>query len=161
MDITSGDVVLSTVSKNDDITLFISIIALIISIGVAIVEYYRDIKINRKNLEVDYFNEIYKVHLIRNIPNARKYIRFDKEGHFLDIDNMCNVLKNIRTDSLYYYYNDNKFYNKLKEQAQKLEDFLISNYGKEFFGDEQTDLLKALQDELKEIYRIINDKYIS
>lgn len=136
-------------------SIVISIISLIISIIIAVKQY----NMSRKSLESEYFNDIYKKHLIKNIPNARKYVRFD-EGKLVDIQDMLSVLNDIRNDSLYYLYNDKEFYLKLKAACQGLEDFLVISSQRTLIGEEQTDILNELQHRLTDIYKITNNKFI-
>ena len=51
---------------------FLSIVAIIISIVVAIVEYIKEVRLSRINLESEYYKDIYKNHLVYEIPTARK-----------------------------------------------------------------------------------------
>lgn len=46
-----------------DISLAFSLVAIIISVVVPGIEYFRDYKLNRVNLEADYYRKIYAEHL--------------------------------------------------------------------------------------------------
>jgi hypothetical protein len=140
--------------------LIISIVAVIISIAVGYIQHKREYNINQTNLEAVYFNDIYKEYLIKRIPIARRYIRFDKNGVLKDTNKIIKELNNIRQDSIYYLYNDEKFYNELKKKCQDLEDYLVRNSTNYLLGEEQTEFHNKLQNELKAIYRIINDKFL-
>lgn len=140
--------------------LIVSIVAAIIALAVAYIQHKREFSINQTNLEAVYFNEIYKEYLIKRIPNARKYIHIDMNGVLKDTDKIRDELNNIRQDSLYYFYNDEKFYNKLKLKCQSFEDYLIRSSSTPLVGEEQTEFLNNLQSELKDIYKIINDKFL-
>ncbi|MGE7753236.1 hypothetical protein [Lysinibacillus fusiformis] len=140
--------------------LIVSIIAAIIALVVAYIQHIREHSINQTNLEAVYFNEIYKEYLIKRIPSSRKYIHIDMYGVLKDTDKIRNELNNIRQDSLYYLYNDEVFYKELKNKCQNLEDYLISCSANPLVGEEQTDFHNKLQSDLKEIYRIINNKFL-
>ncbi len=138
----------------------LSVIALVISIAVAITEYIKDIKINRMNLESEYFKDIYKKHLIYEIPTARGYIKFDSDNRLIDVDKMIDELQALRQDSLYFQYNNLRFYNDLKEKIQELEDYLISCAEKQFIGEEQTQLYNKIQNSINSIYSVISEGYL-
>lgn len=144
----------------DILTLILSIIAIIISLSVAIVEYIRDYRISKTSLEADYFREIFMKHLIYNIPNARKYIRFDRNKKLKDTKNLRDELNKLRQDSLYFMYNDITFYDLIKNKSQDLENYLTSNEDKTFIGEEQTSVFNYIQESLISLYKIINDKYL-
>ena len=136
----------------------VAIIVSLISLSFAIISFFiqlsREKKINRINLESEYFSEIYKEHLIKNIPNARRYINFIGEK-FTGTENMIDLLQEIQRDSLYYYYKDPKFYQKMKEKIQVLEDFLAANEGKMYQGEEQTEIMNKIKSYIEDIYGCI------
>ncbi len=146
----------------DEIALVFSIIAVIISIIVACVENRREYNINKINLEAEYFSDIYKEHLIVNIPNARRYITFDMNGKLIGTNDMIQLLQKIMQDSYYYFYKDKVFYDKLQYSVQALEDYLCQcvNKNKDYVGEEQTEILKNIQNYIKEIYESINNQLI-
>ncbi|WP_139990884.1 hypothetical protein [Paenibacillus paridis] len=144
----------------DMAALIVSITAAVIALAVAYIQQKTDHKLNQTNLESVYFNEIYKEYLIKRLPNARKYIHIDSNGRLTDIDKIRDELNSIRQDSLYYFYNDGNFYNKLKLKCQSMEDYLIRSSINPLVGEDQTEFFNKLQNELKELYRIINDKFI-
>lgn len=144
----------------DKVALFLSIMSIVITIIIAMIEARRTYRINKTSLESDYFKKIFMEHLINSIPKCRRYIWFDKSGKLKDTKMLSNELKQIRQDSLYFLYNDKKFYDKLKYITQELEDYLVSKEDTIFHGEEQTDALNYIQEKLKELYKIINNRYI-
>ena len=138
----------------------ISIIAIIISIIVAFLELVRDFKINKVNLESEYFKDIYKEHLIYKIPKARGYIKFDINDKMVGTDKLIDELQLLRQDSLYFQYNNHTFYRELKERTQKLEDFLVGKAETKFICEDQTQAYKEIQTELNGIYKLISDGYL-
>lgn len=144
----------------DVISIFISIVALIVSIIVAINNNQRETKINQVNLESEYYREIYKEHLIKGIPNARKYIGFTADGRLRDTKELRNELNMIRQDSLYFLYVNKNYYIGLKEITQDLEDYLINNEECIFEGEDRTELLNEIQKKIRNLYKYISDNYL-
>jgi len=138
----------------------LSIIAIIISILVMIVECIKDMRLSRLNLESEYFKDIYKDHLVYKIPVARKCIKFDMENKLSETDNLIDELQQLRQDSLYFQYNNISFYKNLKETLQRLEDYLVKNTGKEFVGEEQTQVYNIIKKDIDEIYKLISDGFL-
>ena len=139
--------------------LIISILALVLSIVVVIVETVREFKITRIGIEFEFYKEIYKEHLIRKIPEARRVMRFDELHHLRDAQMLIDELNAIRRDSLYFLYNNNKFYTQLKTKLQSLEDYLIETQSKELVADEQTIFWNKVQKDLNGIYETISKAY--
>lgn len=108
--------------------LLLSILAIIISVFSVFFEYYWSQRINRTNLEADFFKDIYGDYLMKKIPAARTVFHYS--NHILsDTDDLIEVLNDIRRSSLFYKYKDKKFYKKLCTLLQGLEDKLVQNTG--------------------------------
>lgn len=138
----------------------LSIIALIISVLVAIIGWIRDGRLSRMTLEAEYFKDIYKKHMIYDIPVARKYIRFNAQGKLLDTDKLIKELQTLNQDSLYFQYNNNEYYEKLKNVIQDLENYLVTNTEKNFTGEEQVNVLSNIKRMMDRIYKVISDGYL-
>lgn len=138
----------------------LSISAIVISIFVAIVEYVREIRLSRLTLESEYYKEIYKEHLVYKIPTARKYVKFTSSNKLSDTDKLIEELQLLRQDSLYFQYNNPEFYKELKKTVQQLEDYLVENDGKEFEGEEQTNVYNVIRNNIDDIYKIISNRYL-
>lgn len=138
--------------------LIISILSIIVSFIVLFVELYYSKKINDINLEASYMTTIYAEHLIRNIPNARKYIGFpnNKLSGIVELQKSLNLL---RQDSIYYKYSDESFYIELKNACQLLEDYIVNNEDKEMDFGGQADTYVYIEKSLQNIYAIVNKKY--
>lgn len=140
----------------DAVSLVFSFIALTISGFVAVIEYKRDFKINRLNMESEYFTDTYKKYLIKEIPVARKKLHFEK-GKLIGIGELIEVLKNIWKDSLYFEFRNKVFYDELKKKLQRLEDYIIEiassgvvdTYKQEIF-------FKQVDTDIKSIYDYIS-----
>lgn len=137
----------------------LSAIAIIVSLGSAAYQWYLDTRMNKINLEADYFKTLYSEHLLYKIPKARAYIHF-QNGKLCDIDSMLDALNAVRQDSLYFMFTDYDFYTNIKIQLQNLEDFLVEKAEKELDIDEQERVLRQIEIKLEIIYKIFNDKYV-
>lgn len=138
----------------------LSFLAIIISIGTVIFEYIKELKFNRTNLEAIYYTDIYKEHLVYDIPNARKYIKIDRNNQLIGTDKLINELQKLRQDSLYFQYSNIKFYEELCEATQTLEDFLVKNTHEIYEGEEQTKIYNYIQNGINEVYRVISSGYL-
>lgn len=142
------------------VALVVSIVSLVVSIIVAGVEYFRDYKIAKMELDYEFYSEIYKDHLIRKIPAARRVIFFDSVTHKLrDTDKLLDELKTIATDSVYFMYKDKEYYNSLKKALQDLENYIVSACNQEFVAEEQAQFWDKLQKGLDKIYATISKAY--
>ena len=104
-----------------NLSVLISFVSLVLS-GLALIQ---SAKLNNKNLRSRYFEKIFDKYLIKQIPNARKYIRYNSVTNKLDdIGKMMDTLTNLKNDSLYFRYSDKNFYKELTFLITKLEDFL-------------------------------------
>ena len=139
--------------------LIISLLALLLSVYVAIAESKRDYKITKISIEFEFYREIYKEHLIKNIPEARNYMRIDKEGRLKDAQPLIDELNKIRRDSLYFLYNNKPFYMKLKNKLQTLEDYVIKSEEKLLMGEDQMFFWNSIQNQLNGIYEVISQAY--
>lgn len=146
---------------SDVISLVFSTISVVLSTIIFFWETKRDKDINEINLESEYFNDIYKDYLIKEIPNSRKYIRITRGGKVDDYIGLCNTLKNMRNSSLYYYYQDKKFYDDLTNKLNEIEVFLINTQNKTYIGEEQTAFYNDLQNKLTELYSLVKNKYVN
>lgn len=153
---TISDISKSTVS----LELLLSIIAILISIFSIFFEYVWNKKINRINLEADFFKEIYGDYLMKEIPNARNYFHYN--NHILsDTGDLIDVLNEIRRSSLFYKYKDKKFYIDLCVCLQGLEDELVGKEGKIFKDDDDyTEFISGINKDIEKLYSIIMNKYI-
>lgn len=143
---------------NLDISDILSIIAIIVSGGLAIHQWRRDSHANLVNLEADYFKELYMEHLLHQLPRARTYLHF-QNGILKDIDNLLDELNAIRNDSLYFMYVDSEFYQQLKCKLQELEDYIIVVSDQYIEKDNHQEVFDNIQMHLEELYKILSNKY--
>lgn len=138
--------------------LVLSVLAMIISVGSIIFEYFWNQKINRTNLEADFFKDIYGEYLMKRIPEARNVIHYNNQI-VSDTDDLINVLNDIRQASLFYKYKDKEYYKLLCNELQGLEDKLVQKTGK-MADDDYAEFIQEINTDIEGIYDIIMKKYI-
>lgn len=111
------------------IAILISLVALLVSIFTPAFEYWWNKKMNKANLSADYYLNLYGKHLFDDMPKAREFLHFS-DNELSGVDKLIEVLREIRTKSLYFKKRNNSFYKKLCENLQNFEDYLVSNEGK-------------------------------
>lgn len=139
--------------------LVISILALILSAIVAIVEYIRDYKITKINVEFEFYRDIYKKYLTNTIPNARGLMFVDKNGKLQDAEQLVEALCAMRRDSMYFMYSNKTFYNDIKKKLQKLEDLLVESGDRVFDAQDKVEFELDVQKYLEGIYELISKAY--
>lgn len=137
-------------------SLIISIAAFLVSVISIIVTFRQNKAITTLNLQSRYFEKIFDKYLIEEIPKARTYIRYSN-NRLADADKLIDTLDNVKSDSLYFKYNNNKFYESLKDNIDDLGKFLseCSNID-ESDQDKQADNIKKIGNKITTIYQIIN-----
>lgn len=138
--------------------LVLSVLAIIISIGSVIFEYFWNQKINRTNLEADFFKDIYGEYLMKKIPEARNVIHYNNQI-VSDTEDLINILNDIRQSSLFYKYKDKEYYKLLCEKLQGLEDKLVQKTGK-MLDDDYAEFIQEINADIEGIYDVIMKKYI-
>ena len=140
----------------------VSVIIAILALGASIVSLIWTIQHSKKaqkiTLEADYFRTIFKDYLVRKFPKAREKIFFQKNkisGHKEFIDQ----LNSLRRKLSYFRYTDKQFYENLKTELQKLEDFILSAMNKSYESSEQTDFNISCDSQLSSIYELITKRY--
>lgn len=103
----------------------LSWIAIIISIGVPIFEYFYNRYFTNINLDAQYYDEIYKTYLLSKIPEARLKIRKNREGIVDGLDEFVEILREVRKKSLYFKFANEEFYHEVVKVLQDLEDELV------------------------------------
>lgn len=151
----------TSANSNTTITLelILSILAIIISIISVVFEYFWNQKINRTNLEADFFKGIYGDFLMNKIPKARTVIHYNNQI-ISDTDDLIEVLNEIRRSSLFYNYQDQKFYKRLCKHLQSLENELVSKTGEILSNNEYLEFIQEINSDIEIIYNIIMNKYI-
>ena len=142
----------------DIIAIIVAILALIVSILSPIIEFICNKKINRINLSAEYFKDVYGTILHQDIPVALNYLHYD--GQKLSGTNkLIDVLRELRTKSLYFKVVNGSFYKKLLSSIQNLEDYIVST------DDTMTSMqyytfLENVIKKIEDIYIHMNNQYI-
>ena len=144
----------------EKVALIFSIMSLATSISLTIWQIITTIKINKINLQSSVCEKIFDEFLITTIPQARKYIKFDCKGKFTGGEKINHVVVQMKKSSLYFMYNDKKFYTNLESKMTELEDYIASLMDKEFDSIKHAEIYNKIDELIKELYRLIENKKI-
>lgn len=138
--------------------LALSVIAIVISIITIFIEFYGNQRVNRINLEANFYEKIYNDFLIEQIPNARNAIVYN--NHIVSgVDILIDVLNDMRRKSLFFKYKEEKFYTNLCTKLQELENELVKKSDIELDNDDYCKFVEYIKKSLEEVYDIILCKY--
>ena len=70
----------------------------------------------------------------------------------------AEVLRRVKSVSIYYRYSDITFYNKIVGQLGNLEDYLVNNLRGKYTGDEQQKVLSDIQAKTQIIYETLTEQ---
>lgn len=140
----------------EEIDLILSIVAIMVSIVVAIKEYRLEKRNNAISLESDICFKIYYDYLVTIIPNAREYILYN-DSKLSGTDRLTNALNEVRKSSLFFKYRDKNYYEKLVKELQELEDYLIKSEG-EMNYEEFSIFVQEVNSKIEEIYKTIMEE---
>lgn len=146
------EVIISTIA------IVVSVISIIVSAIAAHVANKQNLRLNRINMKARYYEKIFDEYLIRKIPQARKYLRFDK-NRLVDSQQLSDVLSTLLNDSLYFKYDDKEFYQKLRHMIQEIEDYVLECGNRTYEQEDQAEVYIEIQRKLEKLYRYINDNY--
>ena len=138
------------------LTIGLSIISLILSIR----SLHQNKKINRTNLYARIYNNRFDVFLVKRIPQAHNYLRFNNENKLVDAEELSKVLTDLIRDTLYFRYANKKFYDALCNQIKEIEDYVLECGNKCYFQEEQAEVFYKIYEKLEKLYNIINKNYI-
>lgn len=142
----------------DIITNIIAIASLVVSILVARKNSNREKKIKKRDLNDAIFLEIYQKYMIRDIPEAVAKISIVGNGELSGAKEYAEVLRRVKSVSIYYRYSDITFYNKIVGQLGNLEDYLVNNLRGKYTGDEQQKVLSDIQAKTQIIYETLTEQ---
>lgn len=142
----------------DIITNIIAIASLVVSILVARKNSNREKKIKKRDLNDAIFLEIYQKYMIREIPEAVAKISIVGNGELSGAKEYAEVLRRVKSVSIYYRYSDITFYNKIVGQLGNLEDYLVNNLRGKYTGDEQQKVLSDIQAKTQIIYETLTEQ---
>lgn len=136
----------------------LSVLAIVVSIIAIIMQWYNSWKSRKINLEAEYFSKIYQEYLVEKVPKARLMICYNN-CILGGVDELIQVLNDMRRDSLFFKYQDAKFYQNICKELQKLEDKLVKKSGK-MSDEEYVMFVTELNGDIEMIYDIINRRYL-
>jgi hypothetical protein len=139
-------------------SLLLSFVAVIISLGVPLFEYMYNKNINKINLLSEYYKDIYNEFLVKKIPQARQFIHYNGV-ELSGTDSMLEILRELRENSIYFKYNDNEFYKRLLSVVQKVEDKLVVQTG-EMTNEEHANFYSSFETDLGHVYECISNRYM-
>ena len=142
----------------DIITNIIAIASLVVSTLVARNNSNREKKIKKRDLNDAIFLEIYQKYMIREIPEAVAKISIVGNGELSGAKEYAEVLRRVKSVSIYYRYSDITFYNKIVGQLGNLEDYLVNNLRGKYTGDEQQIVLSDIQAKTQIIYETLTEQ---
>lgn len=142
------------------IVAIISAVIALISVIISIIAIITTKKINKINMKSRYFQIIFDVYLVKKIPEARTYIRFDTNGRLDDFQNLIDVVSEMRNNATFFKYDNKEFFDKLKEKTQNLENYLVDCSNKQTDNEEQADIYSEIAKKTTEIYGCISDYYM-
>lgn len=145
----------------DAISLLLSGTAVVISVTALVLQLLQQRKWNRKNMEADYYKEIFMKYLLKEIPEKQKYISFQGEKLNNGYKKFNVVINNLRRDILYFRYRKPEFYEKLKDNLVAIDEYLVKEYGKTKVNyQEQRQFFNELDEKITQLYNLIMENYM-
>lgn len=141
-------------SSENSLSLWISIIAIVISVVAIMIEKSS----SRSQLRIDFFSDHFRDALSNKIPDARKKIKFQNE-RMVGCEELQNTLAEMRRGSDYFKYASPRFYKKFVEANQDVEDYFIDGLNRNYGESRQKEFLEEGDRKLRRLYKIINRKY--
>lgn len=138
--------------------LIVSICALAVSILSPAFEYFWNKRMNNQNLTSEYFREIYGKIIYEDIPVYREYIHFN-QNNISGTEKLLDVLREIRRKSVYFKIVNSNFYQKLINDIQCLEDYLIK-CPNQMTNEEFVEFHNQIDMYIEEIYKDISNGYL-
>lgn len=138
-----------------EIATILAVLSILISGGSAWYSYSQNERLNKINIRSKYFEKIFDEHLIKNLPKARKYIRFDENGCLRDTGELSEALTNMKHDALYFMYADKEFYDNLRNLIMDLDDYVNECGNRPYDNDQHPSVLKNIQEKMEAIYECI------
>lgn len=141
-----------------NLEMVLSLIAIIISLVAIAFEFFGNQRINRVNLRSIYYEKIYNDFLVTKIPEARNKLIYNN-NNVSNTDELIDVLNDMRRKSLFFKYQDEKFYKRICSMLQNLEDKLVTNGEKTLDSDEYCKFTNEVKESIEKIYKAIFDRY--
>lgn len=144
----------------------ISILSLVIAAVSIICSYFTWKKsdattkrLNKINLESEFYIKIFKEYLITKIPTARNEIFINVGGKVSEYTRMTNTLIDLKREIKYFAYRNNSFYKELKRKIEAIEDYLINSNNRTYMGSDGSSYLYELDKMIEEFYKFVLNGY--
>lgn len=131
---------------------YISIIALLVSIGALVYQIYS----NRNTIERDLYAAVFREYLMVRIPEGRNQLSI-VDGR-LHSQQLQQCLSDLRRDILYFKFNNTVFYKALNDIIINIDDLVVSINNEENERDIQSKLMEidllinGIYDEVSNVY---------
>ena len=90
--------------------------------------------------------------MIEKIPKARRRLHFEL-NKLIGIEQLIDVIKEMRERSLYFYYRDFNFYEGLQKRLQTTEDYLMEKVNEGIITDNRQEIFfKQVNTYIESIY---------
>ena len=148
---------INTSNVLDYLAIAISILALFI----AWYDIIHQKKMNRANLQADYFREIFGVYLKEKIPNAGKKLCFGSNGK---LDKSYKSLTKVMFEMIrkcgYFRYVNNNFFVELQDKVKELDECMVELANEVVTDREgQNKILLEIHKKIEDIFNLVNKEY--
>lgn len=133
----------------------IGIITVFFNIIFFLLNYFRTNRMSLVTSQERYFVNIFDEFLMTKIPQNREYLRFNDQDRLTGIVEFCEVLTEIGKKSLYFKYSRPDFYSRLKNQLNRIEDYVMMSGNKTFEPDETGQFYGKINAYIEELYFMI------
>lgn len=131
----------------------------IVAIAVSIIALSQSDKIGKASIRSDNCSKIFDSYLIKQIPEARTRLHFGSDGRLQNGNGLCNELDKMMISSLFYKYDDNKFFVELNRKCDSLVDDIVDAGNHSLVSEyEQNHFFENVQKNLEDIYDLIDKK---
>lgn len=131
---------------------WLSLIAIVLSIITFVKNYNFNIRIRERDFAVELYKEI----LLYKIPESRNKIKFTTDKGITGIEGLQDDLRSLRSNLRYFKFVHQKIFEKLTNEIQKLEDFLVqTDTNKSYDRDDEERWIKEVTKKIDTIYKIL------
>ena len=135
----------------------LSLICSVIAIIISVIATYQTKSINSINLSASYYSKIFDLYFIERIPEAWQFLWFDSKGKLTYINELSEVLTDLKKDALYFKYNNPNFYEELCKKTDALEDYIMELANKSTDASMQEEKKNGISALIENIYYCIDN----
>lgn len=135
----------------------LALMAIIISIITAFLEWRRWRKDKKTGLEMEYYKTVFDEFLLEMIPQEREFVAYTVENR-LDrkYKDFGKCLSDLKKKALFFKYHNLEFYRLLCSRLEELDEMLVIEAGKKNVGkEEQIKFLFKLDGRIRDLYEVI------